>query len=238
MEDKARQVRAMFGTIAPNYDLANRVLSMGMDVYWRHCLAKQVQACQPKRVLDLASGTGDVAFTLRRYLEPQVEVIGLDFCPEMLEQARLRLERKRSRDAQTFQNMRFSVGDCLDLPIEADSVDAISFAFGLRNVADRAQSFKEIKRVLKKPHGRAFILEFTQANWLMRPFYSFYLKHWVPFLGGRLTGNTSAYDYLHASIQAFPDKQALAQEIEAAELTCFSAVGLTGSIVALHSIQA
>ncbi len=225
-------VNSMFGRIARRYDLANRVLSCGIDIYWRFRLVGAVGASHPKDVLDLATGSGDVAFALARDLPEGTRILGLDFSAPMLGEA----ERKKDLSAGKYPNVSFLQGDALALPLPASSFDAVTIAFGLRNMADRARCLAEIRRVLR-PGGRLFILEFSQPWPWVRPFYTFHLRHVVPAVAGILTGDRAAYEYLGNSIGAFPDRKALSAEIGAAGFAHVSAMPMTMGVVALHAAQ-
>lgn len=228
MPESAR-VNSMFATIAKRYDLANHLLSFGFDFSWRRFLTKRVQTCHPKVVVDLATGSGDVAFSLKKKLGTHVRVKGIDFCKPMLEQA-----DHKQRKYKEAKRVEFIHADCLNLPFDDNSIDVLTISFGLRNLEDRKRGFEEMRRVLKKDHGSLFILEFTQPNKRLRPFYYFYLKRVLPLLAWIATGNTDAYHYLAGSIESFPTKGELCEEILHAGFRSVHAVGLTGSIVAVH----
>jgi demethylmenaquinone methyltransferase/2-methoxy-6-polyprenyl-1,4-benzoquinol methylase len=220
----------MFGRIAQRYDLANRVLSCGIDIYWRFRLVGAVGASRPQDVLDLATGSGDVAFALARGLPEGTRILGVDFSAPMLGEA----ERKKAVNPGRCANVTFTQGDALALPLPAASFDAVTIAFGLRNMADRARCLSEIRRVLR-PGGRLFILEFSQPWAWVRPLYTFHLRHIVPAVAGRLTGDRGAYEYLGETIGAFPGRDALSAEIRAAGFTAVSAASMTMGVVALHA---
>ncbi len=222
-------VNSMFGRIAHRYDLANRVLSCGMDLYWRSRLVNAVERARPRNVLDLATGSGDVAFALARRLRPGTRVFGLDFCEPMLERA----ETKKAAKPSRYSEVEFMHGDALDIPVEDASFDAVTIAFGLRNMSDRARCLSEIRRVLK-PDGRMFVLEFSEPWRLFRPAYALYLRRLVPGLAGVLTGDRRAYEYLGETIAAFPGRKALTAEIHKAAFDDVSAKSMTMGIVALH----
>lgn len=220
----------MFGRIARRYDLANFLLSGGIDRWWRRCLVKAVRRSSPRDVLDLATGSGDVAFALSRGLEPDVSIIGMDFCLPMLEQAEA---KKRAAGISRYQNVSFRPGDGLALPLADGSCDAVTISFGLRNLADRALGLREMRRVLR-PNGKLFVLEFSQpAGWL-RPFYYFYLGRVLPWVAGIVTGDRAAYVYLNDTIEQFPGRQALSAELSSAGFGGVCARPLTLGIVALH----
>jgi len=174
-----KAVNSMFGRIAKRYDTANRVLSAGIDRGWRRRLVEAVARHRPSRVLDLATGSGDVAFAIARGIRPSPEIIGMDFCQPMLDQAEAK--RRMSRDPEESR-IRFLPGDGLDLPLPDASQDAVTIAFGLRNLADRARGLAEMRRVLK-PGGMLHVLEFSQPHAWFRPFYYLYLRHLLPALG-------------------------------------------------------
>lgn len=227
-------VNAMFGRIARRYDLANRLLSGGMDRWWRHQLVAAVRRATPRDVLDLATGSGDVAFALARGLPPSTPVIGMDFCQPMLDEA---AAKKAAADATRYANVSFRPGDGLALPLADASVDAVTIAFGLRNLADRARGLREMRRVLR-PGGRLFVLEFSQPAAWFRPLYFFYLKKILPVVAGMVTGDRAAYVYLNETIAQFPGRAALAEEIRAAGFSNVTARGMTCGIVALHEARA
>jgi len=220
---KGEAVRGMFATIARRYDLANHLLSGGLDFFWRRHTARAVQALRPVRILDLATGSGDLAFTLRAAC-PGSLVVGADFCPPMLAEAR----RKGMRD--------LVAGDGLRLPFATGTFDALTVAFGLRNMASWPAALAEMGRVLR-PGGGLFVLDFSvpppPLRWLYRP----YLHHVLPRLAGLLTGEKAAYDYLGDSIEVFPNGSAMCRLIESAGFTAACATPMTGGIVSLYAAQ-
>ena len=218
----------MFAGIAGRYDLANHLLSGGIDFYWRRVLTRMVRARAPKDVVDLATGSGDVAFKLRDRLGTDVPVKGLDFCEPMLDEARRKKDNKPS-----YADLEFTFGDCMDLPLPDNCVDAVTISFGVRNFEDRQRGLKEILRVLR-PGGALYVLEFSQPDRWFRPFYYFYLKYILPLVAAVATGDKSAYDYLAGTIENFPTKEALREQIQLAGFDTVRATGLTFSIVAIH----
>lgn len=228
MTPKGSAVSRMFSGIAGRYDLANHLLSGGFDFYWRSRLTAQVKAAKPSMVVDLATGSGDVAFKLRRELGPNVVIKALDFCRPMLEEA----EKKRDASPE-YKDIEFSFGDCMALPLEDNSVDVITISFGVRNFEDRLKGLKEIRRVLR-PDGRLYILEFSQPDRWFRPIYYIYLKYFLPRFAAITTGKKSAYDYLAGTIEQFPSKKSLSGQIREAGFSQVKATGLTASIVAIH----
>jgi demethylmenaquinone methyltransferase/2-methoxy-6-polyprenyl-1,4-benzoquinol methylase len=219
----------MFGRIARRYDTANRLLSGGADVWWRRRLVSTVCEAAPRAVIDLATGSGDVALALARALPAEARVTGLDFCAPMLAEA----EKKRVGARGLRAQVEFCAGDALALPVANSSADAITIAFGLRNLADRARGLAEMRRALR-PGGRLLVLEFSQPLAWFRPAYYFYLRRVLPALARIVTGDRAAYDYLCGSISEFPDHSELAAEIRRAGFARVEVTRMTFGIVALH----
>ncbi len=218
----------MFGRIAKRYDLANRVLSGGIDIYWRFRLVQAVRRQAPADILDLATGSGDVAFALHRHLPQAKRIVGMDFCAPMLDEA-----RAKQAAAGTYPRAEFALGDALDLPLADASFDAVTISFGVRNTADRARCLAEMRRVLR-PGGRLYILEFSQPWAWVQPFYQLHLRYVAPWAAGLLTGDRGAYVYLGDSINSFPARPALSAEIRAAGFSQVEARAMTMGVVALH----
>lgn len=221
----------MFARIARRYDAANRLLTGGIDLWWRRDLVRAVRRCRPRDVLDVATGSGDVAFALTRALPAEIRITGLDFCQPMLDEA----EKKRGTafGAPRFPNLDFRQGDGLALPFSEASFDAVTISFGLRNMGDRHRSLTEMRRVLR-PGGRLFVLEFSQPQRWFQPIYFFYLGKILPAIAGVVTGDRAAYNYLNDTITAFPDRAGIAKEILEAGFSSVAAKGLTFGTVALH----
>jgi demethylmenaquinone methyltransferase/2-methoxy-6-polyprenyl-1,4-benzoquinol methylase len=226
-------VNSMFGRIAGRYDLANRILSGGMDIRWRARLVAAVRRVQPGDVLDLATGSGDVALALARGLPGETRIVGMDFCQPMLDQAEA---KKDAAGPGSLGNLSFVAGDALAMAVPDSSFDAVTIAFGLRNMADRARCLSEIRRVLR-PGGRLFVLEFSRPSPWFRPIYNLYLLRVSPLLAGALTGDRAAYRYLGESIGLFPSRGELSAEIERAGFDEVSASAMTLGIVALHQAR-
>ena len=222
-------VRATFESVAQRYDFANHFLSGGIDFYWRKQLVKLADKQSCKRVLDLATGSGDVVFALRDSLPTGSVITGVDFCEPMLEEAR----KKREKKGLEKDTNKFLKGDCLSLDFPDESFDLITISFGLRNLADRKKGLKEMNRVLK-PGGRLIVLEFSQPFFWFRPFYYFYLRLILPWMARLVTGDRDAYLYLGSSISAFPDRFGLVKEFENAGFEKIRFTSLTFAIVALH----
>jgi demethylmenaquinone methyltransferase/2-methoxy-6-polyprenyl-1,4-benzoquinol methylase len=220
----------MFGRIAHRYDIANFLLSGGLDARWRRRLVSSVQRHAPHDVLDLATGSGDVAFALSRKLTSETTITGVDFCQPMLDRAEA---KKRAAPRGHYENVTFQQGDGLALPLADESYDAVTIAFGLRNLADRNRGLREMRRVLR-PGGRLYVLEFSQPAGWVRPIYYFYLRRILPLIAGVVTGNRGAYVYLNETIGEFPNRAALAKEISSVGFSEVHARPLTLGIVALH----
>jgi demethylmenaquinone methyltransferase/2-methoxy-6-polyprenyl-1,4-benzoquinol methylase len=213
-------VRAMFGRIARRYDLANHLLSGGADFLWRHRAAKIVAGWRPRDVLDLATGSGDLALSLQRRL-PDANITAADFSPEMLEVAR------RKGVAKTI------LADALQLPFESGSFDCVTVAFGLRNMADWDRALREMARVLRNG-GHLLVLDFSIPTGALRPAYRFYLHRCLPLLASIVTGDKAAYDYLAGSIEKFPSDGAMLELIERNGFTMAAAEPLTGGIATIY----
>jgi len=227
--DKGRDVQRMFASIAPRYDLLNRLLSAGQDQRWR----RQVVACLPRlaagdRVLDLCSGTGDLALAIERAAPAGTRVHASDFCADML--ARLPAKAARRSCAP-----RLAVADALALPYAAGRFRAVTVAFGLRNVQDPPAAVGEMARVLQ-PGGRLLVLEFSRPDGrLFAALYRMYVFGVLPRVGRLLSGSEiDAYRYLPHSVWAFPRPRELAAVLVANGLRVVSQRRLLGGAVVLH----
>ncbi|MVN88004.1 bifunctional demethylmenaquinone methyltransferase/2-methoxy-6-polyprenyl-1,4-benzoquinol methylase UbiE [Deinococcus sp. HMF7620] len=224
-QERGQDVQAMFASIAPRYDLLNRVLSLGVDRGWRRAAAQEALALSPARVLDVATGTADFALELKTRA-PQAEVVGSDFVPEMLAIG-------RQKAAARHLQVSLEEGDALNLPYPDGSFDAVTCAFGFRNFADYERGLSEFWRVLA-PGGRAVILEFPPPGpGLFGAAFRFYFQHLLPRIGGLVSGNAAAYTYLPASVLAFPDPQRLERLMQATGFRTRHRL-LTFGIAAIH----
>jgi demethylmenaquinone methyltransferase/2-methoxy-6-polyprenyl-1,4-benzoquinol methylase len=205
------RVRGMFAEIAPRYDRLNRLLSLGTDVSWRRRTTRQVPPEGDAPILDLCTGTGDLALAYQRAAGNGTPVVGADFCHPMLVIAG---EKARRAGAQ---GVTFVEADAQRLPFADNTFQIVSVAFGLRNVTDTQRGLAEMLRVCR-PGGRLAILEFSHPR--VQPFravYGWYFRHVLPRVGQWLARNRqSAYNYLPASVAEFPSGQALAEQIRAA----------------------
>jgi demethylmenaquinone methyltransferase/2-methoxy-6-polyprenyl-1,4-benzoquinol methylase len=216
----AAYVRDAFARIADRYVLTNHLLSGGADLWWRKVVTRRIRRWNPARVLDVASGTGDLALAIQDAC-PDCEVIASDFCPEMLAHA-------ASRGLpQTV------VADALNLPFEDDGFDVVTVAFGLRNMAGYPQALREMRRVLK-PGGRLVILDFSLPKGVLRRPYRFYLHRVLPKFAGWLTGEKDAYEYLGGSIEQFPSGAVMTALLEQCGLTKAGATPLTFGVVSIY----
>jgi len=215
-------VREMFGGIAHRYDLANHILSCGCDFIWRKRAAQIVAAWNPNAIVDLATGTGDLALALTRAL-PKSEIIGVDFAEEMLAVAKAKGVR------------RIVPADALALPFADRSFDCLTIAFGLRNIKDWSAALREMARVLTA-NGHLLVMEFSLPSMsIWRSLYRIYLHHLLPIFGSFLTRKKTAYDYLGESIEQFPGGEELSRLIEANGFCDVVAKPLTGGIVAIYT---
>ncbi|AKQ66474.1 2-heptaprenyl-1,4-naphthoquinone methyltransferase MenG [Myxococcus hansupus] len=190
------EVREMFSSIATKYDVTNEVLSFGIHRLWRRKAVRLSAAKEGDRVLDCASGTGDLALVFKRKVGTSGRVVGTDFCPEMLESAPAKAEKAGLQ-------VEFQVADAMDLPFAANSFDVASISFGIRNVDDPVKCLKEMARVVR-PGGRVMVLEFGQPTGVFGALFRFYSKTVMPAVGGLLTGNRAAYQYLPRTSANFP----------------------------------
>jgi demethylmenaquinone methyltransferase/2-methoxy-6-polyprenyl-1,4-benzoquinol methylase len=207
-------IEAMFGGIAPRYDLMNRLMTGGRDGHWRRRAAREAALTTGDRVLDACCGTGDLSFTLAEEC-PGCDVVGLDFTAEMLVRAR---EKAAAREGLGLRTPTFVRGDLLDLPFANAEFAAVTVAWGVRNVPDIPRAFAEMKRVTRAG-GRVVCLESTQApEGAGRHFHRVWMGRVVPLLGRVVTGEATAYAYLPASVEAFPRAEGLAAIMAASGL--------------------
>ncbi len=197
-ERKARQVEEMFDSIAPAYDFMNRAMTLGIDRWWRRVAVKMVKRSNPRRILDVATGTGDFAIGLYDKIHPK-QVVGIDLSQGMLDVARRKVEKRGLQDAITLQQ-----GDCLAMPFKDGEFDAVTVAFGVRNFEHLLQGYQQMHRVLA-PGGMLCVVELsTPRNRVTRWFYDLYTLHIIPWFGALKSHDKSAYRYLPQSIAAVP----------------------------------
>jgi demethylmenaquinone methyltransferase/2-methoxy-6-polyprenyl-1,4-benzoquinol methylase len=214
-------ISAMFGRVAGRYDVMNHVMGAGLDIYWRWLLVRAVRAQQPARILDLATGSGDVLLALKKQRAYTETAVGADFCLPMLQQAR----------AKKATNLL--VGDGLHLPFPPESFDAVTIAWGLRNFSDRRAGLKEMRRVLR-PGGRAYVLEFSHPAAWLAPLYFGYMRSVMPKYAQFITPERGAYEYLGESIRTFPTQPKLVEMMLEAGFSAARWKNLSLGIVAIH----
>lgn len=221
----AEMVKTMFSKIASRYDFMNRLLSFGLDIYWRR---KSVQLMNPSSrgiFLDLACGTGDLAI-LAKEIHRGLRVFGLDFSLKMLKEAKKKLNRKSPHDS-----IILVAGDALSLPFKDETFDCVSIAFGLRNIPNRKRALLEMKRVTKKG-GKIAILEMSSkrnVGFLFRT----YLRYIVPFFAKIFSKDPDAYFYLYETISSFPSPLELKEELEMAGMTVVQSISFWPGIAHL-----
>jgi demethylmenaquinone methyltransferase/2-methoxy-6-polyprenyl-1,4-benzoquinol methylase len=229
--ERRRWVRDAFHSISDRYDLLNTLLSGGIHVLWKRAAIRAAALRPGEWGLDVCCGTGDLVVRMARVVGPMGRAIGLDFAPGMLDVAR----RRAAKTARS--GVALVCGDAEAIPVADRSVHAVTVAFGLRNVADPARALREFRRVLR-PSGRLVILEFGRPrSWLVRGLYDLYSRAMIPRLGGWLSGRRDAYQYLHDSIRAWPDPEALSCLIGQAGFRRVRYRLLTGGIAVLHTAE-
>lgn len=222
-------IRRMFGGIAPRYDLLNGLLSLARDRYWRREAVANAQLPAGGMALDVCTGTGDMALELAKQFPSAKAIIGVDFCLPMVRIGAEKVIRQGLTD-----RIRLQAASAEALPFGADTFDAVTIAFGIRNVVDRKCGLAELWRVLH-PGGVAIILEFaTPKGPLFGWLYRLYFHRGLPWLGGLISGDTQAYSYLPASVAAFPAPQELSGMMEEVGFRDVHFRALTGGIVTLH----
>lgn len=219
-----KYVHAAFSSIAAKYVTANHVLSLGADIAWRERAIKLIAEWAPRNLLDIATGTGDLALAVKKAL-PEVAVQGTDFCRPMLDIA------IRRGLTDVFE------ADAMNLPLPDACFEAVTVAFGLRNMADYSKALCEFRRILK-PGGHLLVLDFSMPEGLLAVPYRFYLHHILPRIAGVLTGNSGAYDYLGDSIEQFPRGEAFKDLLTQCGYTMPTALPLLCGIASIYTAEA
>lgn len=210
---KKQQVREMFDNIAPRYDLLNHTLSMNIDRLWRRNVVRLVRGLAPKRIMDVATGTGDLAIAMAKGI-PEARIEGIDLSPEMLEVA-----RRKVAGSGLAGRVSLAVGDAENLPVEEGSFDVATVAFGVRNFGDLELGLRELHRSLRKG-GTVVILEFSRPRkGLFRSLYEWYSGTVLPRIGGMISRDRRAYEYLPASVREFPSPDRFIPILESAGFT-------------------
>ncbi|MEZ4600007.1 MAG: bifunctional demethylmenaquinone methyltransferase/2-methoxy-6-polyprenyl-1,4-benzoquinol methylase UbiE [Syntrophotaleaceae bacterium] len=228
LSDKGRGIREMFDSIAPRYDFLNRVLSLGIDRHWRAFAVKQLQVPNGGKVLDVATGTGDVALSIAARTPDSVRIVGEDFAREMLA-----IGKKKIAATRYAHRIELVNAPCEAMPHPDKTFDGVTIAFGIRNLVDRTAGLREMHRVLK-PGARVVILEFSNPrNPLFKSLYSFYFRRILPFLGG-LVSRREAYRYLPDSVLEFPDQETFTSHMKEAGFSDLQHIDLTFGIATVY----
>jgi demethylmenaquinone methyltransferase/2-methoxy-6-polyprenyl-1,4-benzoquinol methylase len=209
LDKREVRIRRMFGAIAPSYDFLNHLLSLNIDKYWRWRTTRRVPPAAHAPVLDLCTGTGDLALAYDRAAQGRVPIVAADFCHEMLARA-----IKKTIQRHADERIRYVEADAQRLPFPDNTFQITTVAFGLRNITDTDRGLSEMTRVTQ-PGGRVAILEFSQPRgWLFGRLYRFYFRHILPRIGQAISrSKDQAYLYLPASVQEFPDGEVLAEQM-------------------------
>lgn len=222
MQDPAK-VRGIFSAIAGRYDLANHLLSGGLDFLWRARAVRMVKAWNPRAILDLATGSGDLALAMQKVM-PQARIVGADFCLPMLQVA----ARKGLHP--------LVVADGTRLPFADEAFDAVTVAFGLRNMESWPVALREMSRVLA-PGGHLLVLDFSMPRPPFAVLYRFYLHNILPLAAALVTGNRAGYEYLGESIEAFPSGAAMCSLIRGNGFASADARPLAAGIVSIYTAR-
>ncbi len=224
-----KSIRSLFDNIAPTYDFLNHLLSLGRDFYWRRKAVQELKGLEG-RILDMATGTGDVAIEIIRQNDHQRRVFGLDFSEPMIKRARQKVFEK-----SLSQTITLALGDALSLPFRNNTFDASMIAFGLRNIVNKEQALSEMVRVVKKD-GKVIILEFTfPKNGWMRRLYPIYFQRVLPRVGGFISGDRGAYAYLPESVFHFASAEKYEQIMRNVGLVNVGSQSLTGGVASVIS---
>jgi len=224
-----QSIRSLFDNIAPTYDLLNHLLSLGRDIYWRKIAVQELKGLEGW-ILDIATGTGDVAVEMIHQNDHQRKVFGLDFSEPMIKKAKQKVFQKGLSQAITL-----SLGDALSLPFRDNTFSASMIAFGLRNIVKKEQALSEMVRVIKKD-GKVIILEFTlPQRGLMRRLYPTYFQRVLPLVGGVISGDRGAYSYLPESVFHFPSVKNYEEIMRKAGLVNVGSQSLTGGVASVIS---
>jgi len=222
-------IRSLFNNIAPTYDLANHLLSLGRDFYWRKMAVQELKGLEGW-ILDIATGTGDVAIKIIRQNGHYRKVFGIDFSEPMIKKAQQKVFRER-----LSQMVALSLGDALFLPFRDNTFSASTIVFGLRNIVKKEQALLEMVRVIKKG-GKVIILEFTfPKKGLMRRLYPFYFQRVLPRIGGFISGDRGAYAYLPESVFHFASAENYMEIMRKAGLDNVRSRALTGGVASVIS---
>lgn len=230
LDKRQTRIRRMFGNIAPSYDLLNHLLSLNIDRYWRWRTTRLAPPIGDAPILDVCTGTGDLALAYDRAARGRVDIVGSDFCLPMLLPARSKARRRKASE-----RIRFIEADTQELPFPDNTFQLTTVGFGLRNVTDTDRGLAEMVRVTR-PAGRVVILEFSRPrNWLLGPLYRAYFRWVLPAIGQVISrSKDNAYNYLPASVMEFPDGEVLAQKMRQHGLSKVTFHPLTFGVATLY----
>jgi len=219
-----KYVKEAFSRIADRYVVTNHVLSVGTDILWRKKVGRMVADWEPQTILDVATGTGDLALEIQKKC-PDAKVTGSDFCEEMLAYA---------ADSGVRETI---VADAMNMPFDDDSFDVLTVAFGLRNMASWPDALKEMRRVIK-PGGHLLVLDFSLPTGILRGPYRFYLNKILPKIAGLMTGEGDAYEYLAGTIEQFPSGKDMTELIESCGFSDAKSNPLTFGVASIYTATA
>jgi len=226
-DSKKEEIRTMFNNIAPTYDFLNHALSVNIDKIWRRRAIASLKSLDPNKILDVASGTGDLAIAAMR-LNPE-KIIGVDISEEMLKVGEAKMKKKGLSDIISMQ-----VADSESLPFEDNDFDAVTVAFGVRNFENPAKGIEEMHRVLR-PEGKLVVLEFTNPKGrLINGLYQLYFRKVLPLVGRIISKDFSAYKYLPQSVAAFPQREEFVEIMKKSGFKTASFKQLTFGIASLY----
>jgi len=226
---KKEQVERMFDAISGRYDFLNRSLSFGIDVYWRKKMVAKLKNDRPATILDIATGTADVAISLRK-LNPN-KIVGLDLSEKMLEVGREKIKKKNLSGL-----IQLVKGDSEQIHYPDNSFDAVTVAFGVRNFENLLRGLQEMHRVVK-PGGKVVILEFSRPrSFPIKQLYDFYFRYFCPWWGKLVSKDSEAYTYLYDSVKAFPEGDDFLKIAQEAGYSAVKAERLTFGIVSLYTV--
>jgi demethylmenaquinone methyltransferase/2-methoxy-6-polyprenyl-1,4-benzoquinol methylase len=225
---KKEQIEKMFDSISGRYDFLNRFLSLGIDIYWRKLMVNRLKAIKPKTILDIATGTADVAIAMRK-IGPE-KIVGLDLSEGMLEIGREKVSKKGLGNL-----IQLVKGDSEHLPYSENAFEAVTVAFGVRNFENLLKGLSEMNRVLK-PGGKVVILEFSRPRiFPVKQLYDFYFRYFCPWWGRMISKDDSAYRYLYESVNAFPEGESFLEVAKQAGFREIKAERVTFGIVSLYT---
>ena len=225
---KKEQIEKMFDSISGRYDFLNRFLSLGIDIYWRKLMVNRLKAMKPKTILDIATGTADVAIAMRK-IGPE-KIVGLDLSEGMLEIGREKVSKKGLGNL-----IQLLKGDSEHLPYSENAFEAVTVAFGVRNFENLLKGLSEMNRVLK-PGGKVVILEFSRPRiFPVKQLYDFYFRYFCPWWGRMISKDDSAYRYLYESVNAFPEGESFLEVAKQAGFREIKAERVTFGIVSLYT---